>query len=34
MKKLFAKVKQETPGAIITADMSSSIASRDLTEIW
>lgn len=34
MKSLFAKIKQETPGAIITADMSSSIASRDLTEIW
>lgn len=36
MRKLFDKIKKETPGAIITADMSSSIASRDLTreDIW
>ena len=36
MRKLFDKIHQETPGAIITADMSSSIASRDLTRenIW
>jgi phosphoserine aminotransferase len=36
MRKLFDKINAETPGAIITADLSSSIGSRDLTkeDLW
>lgn len=36
LRKLFDKIKEQTPGAIITADMSSSIGSRDLTkeDLW
>ena len=36
MRSIFDKIKIEMPNAIITADMSSSIASRDLTtqNLW